>query len=134
MSSGLLAGDKTVRRLLVTDGAELSVLLDDAAERRLRVVVEEAEPAFARGLREEAALGFERLHGEEVVAHDPREREVRARRDEVGEAVERLAAAPEPEALHRARVARDRLQREAGQDFVGRGLQFELAALAERPP
>src|SRR5918993_1444033 len=86
------------------DGAKLPFLFDEAAERRLRVVVEEAEPALARGLREQSLLGFERLDRVEVVAHDPRRGQVRARRHEVGEAVERAPPAFEPQALHRARV------------------------------
>src|SRR5215204_758065 len=91
-------------------GVKLPALLNDAAERRLRVVVEEAEPAFARGPREQTSLGLDGLDGVEVVAHHPRERHVRACRHEVGEAVERAAVPFEPDALHRTRVAGHSLQ------------------------
>src|ERR1043166_8183113 len=119
---------------LITHGAGLAVLLDHARERRFRVVVEEAEPAFARGAREEAALGFERLDGVEVVAHDPGERDVRASRDEVGEAVERAPAALPRPARPRARVAGSGFEAQAGQDFVAARNQLKLSCLGERSP
>src|ERR1043165_6966970 len=129
-----LAGDCAVLSAFEADRAEFAVFFDDARERRFGVVVEEAEPAIARGLREQAALGFERLDGVEVVAHDPGERHVRARRHEVGEAVERSARALQTPALHRARVAGHGFEPQARQDLVVRGHQLKLAAPGERSP
>ena len=82
---------------------------------------------------EQAALGLDRLDGVEVVAHHPRERDVRARRHEVGEAVERAPAAFEPHALHRARVAGHRLKAEPRHDLVVRFLQLRHLVEAAAP-
>ena len=58
----------------------------------MRIVLEHEQPLLASRTGEERALGFERHERLQVVAHDPRQRQVRRGRDDVAEEAQRWDA------------------------------------------
>src|ERR1044072_1026455 len=88
---------------------EFSVVLNNPAQRFIRVMIKKALPALAFCLRQKLLLHFERFYRIKVVAHDPRKRHVRAHRHQIGKAEEHLSAAAEFPTFHRTVVARARL-------------------------
>src|SRR5918912_2149789 len=113
-----LARNKSILLIFKADRPQLSIFFDHAAQRHFGIVIEKAEPAFARRLWQETLFRFKRLDRVEVVAHDPGERHMSARRDQVGEAEEVAPAARQANTLHRARMTCDGLHLQPRHDLI----------------
>src|SRR2546423_2856053 len=104
----LLSDNKSILAFFKSNRAKLAVFFNHAAERRFRIVVEKTEPVFARRLRQQTLLGFERFDRVKIVAHYPCRWNVRACGHEVCKAKECLIVAIQARALHSARMSRNR--------------------------
>src|SRR6185503_9713573 len=81
---------------VIRNGSKLTVLLNQFAQRFIRVMIEKTLPTFALGLRQKLLLHFQCFYRVKVVAHDPGKRYMRAHRHKICETKQRLSLAIEP--------------------------------------
>ena len=84
-----------------------AVFVAQPPERSVRVVLKDADPTLADCLRDEPLLLLQSFDGVQVVAHHPRGRKVRGRRQQVGKHERRLAFGIYPNALKITVVTRN---------------------------
>ena len=107
--------------------SKFSAIFDDLSQRLLRIVIEQTGPVYTRRLRQEFVLRFNRFEWIEIVSHHPCERHVRAGRNQISKAKQRVTVAFESRALHRTVVSRICLYSQARRGLVVGVLQFKLA-------
>ena len=107
-------------------------VLSDVRRRDRGIVLEEHERLFLGDVPEERFLGGQRVHGIEVVAHDPGQAEMRRRRHKLGREDRRLAAAFDVDHLMVHAVSARALHAHAGHDRLVIVDELQDAGVGER--
>src|SRR5690554_4746926 len=118
--------------LRLLDQRQLSVLLADPPPCDRRVVLEDQEPVLLLRALHDRALRFQRHERLDIIAHDPRERQVRTGGHDVGKKDRGLACGLDEDGLVMRGVARRAQHGNAGDDLDVPFDQVELPRVHDR--
>src|SRR6266404_9288106 len=114
-----------VLRRAILETVRLPIMLEPTPRDR-RVVLEHDQPVFVHRLLKNSPLRLERYERLDVVAHDPREREVGVRRNEIAQVESALPRRLDEDALVIGGVARCRDHSQTLYDFLLAGYPLDF--------